>query len=289
MGFYGDRMTLGDARKQIIEGTSPNVSDGERVVGNSIKKLSGYMNTFVYILVNGTTVYRLHQTDIIKVLKNGTVVLNTDGYMTVTTASRMREIFSLLHLSYRTWSERGVWKFKIVQGYPDGWQKGAVDFVDGMMVTKKGKVILPGPAVAMQKMRVRVQAKIRKYCDLLAKKLATGWMVPDAGDCMHCQMHTDEGRSLGDASRDVDHLIGHLKAGYLMGSLLWNAYKDAFGERDPNFRFAVDGNADSTGKFTSPPGKSGVQSAKKFVKKYLEKRLLKPGALKGMLAQGVQL
>lgn len=289
MGFYGDRLTVAKAREQIIQSVSPNVDDGGRVVLNSIRKLPGYQNTFVYSLVDGIVVYRLHQTDIIKVLQNGTVILNTGGYMTVTTAARMKEIFGLLHLSYRTWSERGVWKFKIVQGYPDDWRKGAIDFADGMMITRKGKVILPGPAMAVQKMRVKVQDKIRKYCDLLAKKLVTGWMVPEAGDCMYCHMCTDEGKSLGDASGHDDHLISHLKEGYLMGSLLWNAYKDAFGERDPSFRFAVDGSVDSTGKFTSSPNKSGIQSAKKFVKKYLEKRLLKPEALKGMLAQGVRL
>lgn len=61
-------------------------------------------NTFKYARPDGTTVVRLHLTDIIETLPDGRVRLNSGGWKTVTTKDRFNK-----YTPYRVWSDKGTW------------------------------------------------------------------------------------------------------------------------------------------------------------------------------------
>lgn len=64
--------------------------------------------------------------------------------------------------------------------------------------------------------------------DRFVKKItAKNIRPPSSGDCWHCLMRTQSGQTLGDATGNVDHLISHVREGYVHGSLIANAYFDA--------------------------------------------------------------
>lgn len=176
-------------------------------------------NTFRFTQ-DGETVIRLHSTDIVRKLADGSVVLNCGGWKSATTKDRMN---SHLPAGYRLSQERGVWS---VNGVP---------YFDGMNIPYD--VVKPQKASAKaEKTDLALRASIRKFvakCDKFECLPA-----PSSGDCWFCSMvvsspEKDKGKSLGDASGNHTHIREHVKQGYLHGSLILNALKWA-GYRDPS-------------------------------------------------------
>jgi len=93
--------------------------------------------------------------------------------------------------------------------------------------------------MAMQDERAPPIQKINKFVKLITAK---NLKPPSQGDCWFCLMHTQDGKSLGEATGDKSHLISHIREGYVMGSLIVNACRargrsDAFlgmAFRDPD-------------------------------------------------------
>jgi hypothetical protein len=63
-------------------------------------------NTKVITQDDGTVVVRLHRTDVVTLFTDGTVVLNTGGWDTVTTRARMNQAANQLGLHYRVFREK---------------------------------------------------------------------------------------------------------------------------------------------------------------------------------------
>ena len=76
--------------------------------------------------------------------------------------------------------------------------------------------------------------KIKKYVDLITED---NLPIPSNGDCWYCLMkEVKTGKPLGDCTSDKDHLISHMEEGYVVGSLLVNAMREA-GYRDEQISF----------------------------------------------------
>lgn len=206
MSWYGPRRT----KKEIMEGV-------EHV---SAKKVAN--NTVEYTREDGTRVIRLHLTDIVEILPNGVIRLNSGGYKTATTKERIERY---LPEGMRLWSEKGIWYI----GKPS-WLHEAGDelsrypFKDGMIIKPDGTV--GGTSLHEERKNKLLLKKIAAYTK--AVKELVSLPLPEPGDCFYCAMVTvDDGRPIGEVTGDIDHLMSHLDETYIHGSLLLNAMKAA--------------------------------------------------------------
>lgn len=193
-------------KRQICDGIVGEHT-GARVIAN---------NTVQYTNSKGEIVIRLHNTDIITYKKNGSVVLNTDGWQTPTTKERLNRYMSERHIRIEQKNHK--------------WTVNGVPFVDGIEIRKDGTIPQKWAKKADSKIKrdMSVEKKIEKYLKIVKKKLSENDTLPSSGDCFFCSMHTvDDGIALGDATNDHSHIEMHLKEGYVPNSLLWNAMKEA--------------------------------------------------------------
>lgn len=156
---------------------------------------------------------RLHATDILKYWPDGSVEYYAGNWQTWTTKDRFNKFGPLA-----VWSDRCVW-----YAGRRGGDAPRVAFADGMTVLADGTVVGAGEdPKALSRERNRVKAWVKCYMDALeAGQIA----APGPGDCFYCYMITAEGKPLGDAQGDRDHLHSHMSAdeNYFVPSLLRNA------------------------------------------------------------------
>jgi hypothetical protein len=167
-------------------------------------------NTIRYVDAHGNTIIRLHLTDIIIIKKNGDVVLNSGGWKTVTTKSRMNEYQNVAQVV----QAKSVWYVKSRTGYDES------IFYDGIEIKADGMIVNPEVYTDTPKTIKLIKA----YC----KKLAGMDEIPTPsdGDCWYCYFRdTETGLPMGHKQRD--HLMEHLRQKYIHGSLILNALKDA--------------------------------------------------------------
>ena len=74
------------------------------------------------------------------------------------------------------------------------------------------------------KKRDRVLKQIEKYVNKLShairnRHLLDAQLLNTSGDCFYCQFRDDYGKPI----RGIHHLMQHVKEGYIMGSLIYNA------------------------------------------------------------------
>lgn len=171
-------------------------------------------NTFRY-QDGGCTVIRLHATDIVRELSPGRYKLDSGGWRTMTTKDRMQGAIG----PYRLWQDKGQWFVGC-----DG--NAAVPYYDGMVLPDAFKKRGKADKAAAKELKLR--AAVKKFCNRLdgLKELP----VPSNGDCWFCCLHVadgkDKGKALGDVSH-ADHILSHIKEGYLHGSLIMNALTHA--------------------------------------------------------------
>jgi len=160
---------------------------------------------------------RLHNTDIIQFYPDGSMVLDSGGWRTVTTKRWMDDY---LPPGLCIWSQKSVWY--IGKGWGGGNKKL---FQDGARIGPKGGLCIPkGPSQKkMAALKKKVDAYARKF---VAEMLAGNIPAPGTGDCFFCQMQdADSGENLGDKVSS-DHLLSHLDDEYFVPSLLVNALKE---------------------------------------------------------------
>lgn len=180
-------------------------------------------NTFRFTL-GSETVIRLHGTDIVRKLLDGSVVLNSGGWKTVTTKDRMN---THMPSGYYLSQKSGVWS---VNGIP---------YFDGMNVPHD--VVKPqAKSTKAEKSDLALRASIKKFVAKCDKFECLP--EPSSGDCWFCCLRTQDGKSLGDSAGDKEHVYSHIKEGYLHGSLILNALQWA-GYRNPGFVWQME-NAD---------------------------------------------
>jgi hypothetical protein len=203
-------------------------------------------NTFEY-WQGKDRIIRLHDTDIIRFNRRGTVTLNSGGWQTVTTKDRINGFQHNCSLLQR----KGVWYISVTMRekthkYHDGtvykYQVHNEDslFFDGIRVTKAGKIL--NPKTPKTSRAFKKNKKITKLVNAYVKKINDLKTLPDpetrAGDCFYCQMYeVKTGKPLGEAIKDRDHLLLHLKEGHVMFSLIWNALQGRCG--NPYFVYEI--------------------------------------------------
>lgn len=159
-------------------------------------------NTLKYALRDGDFLIeflRYQDTDIIRWNADGSIVLNSGGWRTVTTKSRFNEHLPLIQV----WQTRGVWYV--------GTAAGTFEYYDGMVINPDGTVIDTG---SVESDRVKDYTKrINRFALLITDD---NLPVPNAGDCWYCSMIGGD---------DCEHLESHIDEGYVHGSLLVNAMR----------------------------------------------------------------
>jgi hypothetical protein len=167
------------------------------------------------------------------------VQLFNGGWFTPTTRDRIN-----LGLRLAEIPDRSVYQSKKV------WYVGDFEFFDGIKIDYSGLVInprRPTPYINLRQVKTllyindprlteglekhdafaqKITRKlIDRYIKTLSKRIDDG-TVPlqiTAGDCWFCAMKTEQGQILGDAIKDVDHLVSHLKEQYVMLRLIIHA------------------------------------------------------------------
>lgn len=215
-----------------------------------------YNNTVRYLRPDGVECIRLHHTDIVLKHPDGCCELHTGGWRTVTTKARLNA-----YSPARVYSERGQW---YVAGVP---------FFDGIRVDRNGVVLNGGKKADREAKRVeKLAASINAFCKRLDKLKALP--APELGDCFICQackerpgvlrFNSIEGQSGPEGFGGSDHLLSHIKEGYLHGSLIMNALAWA-GYRDPGFIWAMD--AEDVKRGRKP------EHVKRALRRYLRRKL----------------
>ena len=152
---------------------------------------------------------RLHNTIIIQYHLNKTV-LNSGGYMTMTTKARLNEF-----TNFNIWQEKGVWYIRSNNG---NWDKSII-FADNCHYDGKKWHGIKHNDKALLKMR---QA-IKQYCKAYVKNLFAGKIPsPSGADCWDCCLMTEKGKTFGEL-RDSDHIKSHIVEKYYVPSLLLRA------------------------------------------------------------------
>lgn len=195
---------------------------------------------------DGSIAVRLHATDVVTYRPDGSIVLESGGWRTVTTKDRMCRY---LPAPWRVYSERGVWGIGHVLYLDDG-SRGWVGyrFHDGLELDKTEDVVDPEPFGPDPAERATLKA-IAAYVKLVRETFAPrdrSELAPGPGDCWFCCMVTENGTTLGDASGNHDHLREHLTEGYVVPSLVFHALQEA-GYRSPEAIYLY-GSADSIGR-----------------------------------------
>lgn len=156
-------------------------------------------NTYLKRREDDAVAIMLHQTDVVTYFADGTVILNSGGWLTVTTKDRMNRFSPL-----QVWSERGVWYVALNNtgatfAYQDGltWRGGEFSGVG------------PDPAET-RKLRVSV----RRYAsDFVAALIDGDVPMPSGGDCWICLV----------PGKDKNHILSHIEEKYYVPSLLLRA------------------------------------------------------------------
>ena len=157
-----------------------------------------------------------HATDILTINREG-VCVTVDGWTTPTTKLRVNNYLP------------AGWRISQVHGQWEVWNttdRKEYKFIEGMFFPWSGK---PSPLSPFDD---RESAKLKRRINQYAKDYINAFYSgeverPGAGDCLYCQMQTEQGQSLGDAIKDKDHLLSHIEEKYYVPSLLYNAAKDS--------------------------------------------------------------
>jgi hypothetical protein len=128
-------------------------------------------------------------------------------------------------------------------------------FYDGITFNKEGKLLSKKKPHNTKKIN-KLKAQIKGYCNLITKD---NLPLPSSGDCWFCLMTTN-GETLGDVTSNTDHLLQHIKEGYLHGSILVNSMKFAgYNNEQINYNYQI----------------KAIDTFKRNLRKYLIKKLIK--------------
>lgn len=218
-------------------------------------------NTFAYAAQDGRSVVRLHLTDIFEQLPDGRLRITSGGYKTATTKARLND--QLGKHGYGVVSGYGSWV--VIDG-----KGGEAPFFDGMVLPDAFSGRMLAKAQKIGERETKLKADIKAF---VLKTLPSDKPIPQPnnGDCWGCLLFdkvepvTAVGFVGAAADRparvlDIGHLLEHIKDGYMHGSLIVNAMRDA-GYQDAGISMIC---------FSSRPDYIRVR---KVVRRYLQKRL----------------
>lgn len=228
-------------------------------------------NTYL-IPVEGGIAVKLHQTNVVTFLQEGTVILNSGGWRTVTTKDRINNFSPA-----RVYSDKGVWFVYYKDDYgsktyqPDDCTDHRATFFDGMAVDANGIPLVKDTGEEVMAAKRRLDRMITRYINGYASHvLERGNLeAPGLGDCLMCRAAQPENENpLG-----LDHLLSHIEEGYYVPSLLWSAIRSR-GYRQPDVVWMMADHSIERGD---------TRGVKDALSSYLRK--LKPALLTLMTAQ----
>lgn len=197
-------------------------------------------NTYLERRDEFTIAVHYHATDVVTFHADGRIILQSGGWYTYTTKTRLGHFspVSVRSIRGRWHVQHGPRRNPNTGRWEDDSPGPMVPYVDGMDV---GAETLPVTDTSAEDAANRETEKaIRNYLrgltdekfrELVEDAAANG----TAGDCWYCAMReTETGVPIGDAFGTLDHLRSHLAERYYMASLLRNAVA-AGGYRTPAF------------------------------------------------------
>ena len=175
-------------------------------------------NTYLQKRDGGDIAVKLHQTDVVTFKPNGDTVLDSGGWLTVTTKARMNE-----HAPCFVYSNKGVWFISLVAPY-HAQDNEVFPYADGITIHADRTVTGEG---ADPKATNKLRAKCRKYAaDFVAALVAGKVPAPSGGDCWFCCLRgVEDHKPMGEAFKDAEHIREHIRERYYVPSLLVNAFE----------------------------------------------------------------
>lgn len=166
----------------------------------------------------------LHSTYILTFNPDGSTVATSGGWKTSTTKDRLN---SWLPHGWGVCQDKGQWYWlpPRKEGFDwANWKAGRVLFTDGDSIGPRGALRAQAKAGAETETS-KARREVLRFAKLCADSLPLD--KPGAGDCFYCQMVTETGEPLGDATKNTDHLREHIREGYVVPSMVWRAMKEA--------------------------------------------------------------
>lgn len=173
--------------------------------GRQTKRLAGRA-TVARRESDGSVAVRYHSTDILTARPDGSIVLNTGGFKSVTTKAKINTY--LPAGVPRVWQSDGLWTI------------GGKGFRDGMIIGRRGGIkgaASESDAAATRKLVREINRHAKRCGDALPLKM------PSGGDDWFSFFTTNDGKSLGEATGNTDHLRSNMAEGYVVPSLVWRA------------------------------------------------------------------
>lgn len=194
--FKGSR-----SKKDIMAGVKAEVTWSRKRMNNTIE----------YGTVDGSRIFRLHDTDIITFAPNGNIILDSGGWQTVTTKQRMNHFLP----NGSIFQEKYIW-YLAINGDQYVYQ-------DGITIHPDHSVSNAAKEDELKTLNREIKKYVNAYCkELFAQRLPE----PSSGDCWLCSMVTKDGTPLVEATHNASHLISHMEEKYYVPSLIFNAIRD---------------------------------------------------------------
>jgi len=172
-------------------------------------------NTYAY-KVDDTIHIDLHGNTIAQLTDN-TIILYSCGWLTSTTKDRFNK---MIPHPYSICQDKGQWFIynQITRAYEGIFQDGlTLKFQSGQWYVDSS---------TMGQDTTALRKRILKYVKGYITALKSGKIeLPSSGDCWHCCMHDDKGKSLGELWNNPEHLKSHIEESYYVPSLLYNAIR----------------------------------------------------------------
>lgn len=165
------------------------------------------INNNTYVVVDGENVaIRLHETNVVTFTQDGTIILNSGTWRTITTKDRMN--IALRDQGVQITANKGLWYI------------GGSIFYDGITI-KDGIVLNPQIPQDMELYKKQVDKLVKVYINgFVDHVVQNGMPVNEGGDCFACSMHALDGRP---DPMGINHYFSHFEEGYYVPSLLINA------------------------------------------------------------------
>lgn len=165
---------------------------------------------------DSTIAVKYHATDVITYCADGSIVLDSGGWRTTTTKSRMT-----MYTPFSVYQSDYLWY--ITYKDSDGIAREVI-FTDGITFTPEGRGYRVEDTGTLDiKGQKKLVNMIHEYAKGFVDALMDGEIgLPGPGDCWFCYMQVNEGdNTLGEAVKDTDHLLSHMEEKYYVPSLLW--------------------------------------------------------------------
>jgi len=160
---------------------------------------------------------RLHSTDVVTFYPDGRIRLDNGGWPTVTSKDRINRC---LPEGWGVFQADNVWYLS--HGY-----RG-----DRVWIFRNGMTIMPDGDVEGADLRGSGADKAKRDLDKAVLQYVDGYVealfegkvsAPSGGDCWYCAMQTQDGKPLGEAIKDHQHVLDHVREGYYVPSMVVRA------------------------------------------------------------------